>query len=97
MSTWAKWQLDVFVVGSDNALWHRSFNNSVWSSWESLGGKLTASPAAVSWGNGRIDVFGRGDNGALYQKTYNNSAWSGWTSLGGQLAPTTGPTVVSRI
>jgi hypothetical protein len=53
-------QLDVFVIGSDNALWHKSYENGAWSSYERLSGQLTPSPAAVSAGNGRIDVLGRG-------------------------------------
>jgi len=30
-----------------------------WSNWESLGGIINGSPAAVSWSSGRIDVFAR--------------------------------------
>jgi hypothetical protein len=94
--SWADGRIDVFGRGSDNALWHRSYNNSAWSSWESLSGQFTASPAAVSWADGRIDVFGRGSDNALWHRSYNNSAWSSWTSLSGQLAATTGPAVSSQ-
>ena len=35
--------------GNDNALWHRwSPDGQNWSPWESLGGVLTAGPAAVA-------------------------------------------------
>ena len=64
-----------------------------WSSWESMSGQFTASPAAVSWADGRIDVFGRGSDNALWHRSFNNTVWSAWESLGGQLAPTTGPAV----
>ena len=64
-----------------------------WSSWESLSGQLTASPAAVSSSNGRIDVFGRGSDNALWHKWYDSAGWWAWESLSGQLAPTTGPAV----
>ena len=62
--------------------------------YESLGGYLTSSPAAVSWGNGRIDGFARGTDGALWHQGYHGT-WDGWKSLGGYLAPGTGPAVSS--
>ena len=43
-------------VGTDNALWHKHYQSaSGWGTWESLGGYLTSSPAAVSRGAGKID------------------------------------------
>ena len=67
-----------------------------WGTWGSLGGQLTASPAAVSWADGRIDVFGRGSDNALWWRHYDSGTWSAWESLGGQLAATTGPAVSSQ-
>ena len=69
---------------------------NAWSSWESLGGYLNASPAAVSSADGRIDVFGQGSDHALWHRSYANNAWSTWESLDGQLADTTGPAVSSQ-
>ena len=92
VSSWASGRLDVFVRGTDNALWHKWFSGG-WSGWESLGGVLTSDPAAVSWGPNRIDVFVRGTDNALWHKWWNGSAWSGWESLGGVL--TSGPAVCS--
>jgi hypothetical protein len=83
--------LDIFVRGTDNALWHKWYQNG-WSGWESLGGILTSGPAAVSWGNNRIDVFVRGTDSALWHKWWQNG-WSGWESLGGIL--TSDPAVCS--
>jgi hypothetical protein len=90
-SSWSAGRLDVFVRGTDSALWHKWYENG-WSGWESLGGVLTSSPAAVSWGSGRIDVFVRGTDSALWHKWYDNG-WSGWESLGGVL--TSEPAVCS--
>ena len=73
-----------------------SYANGAWSTWESLSGQLTATPAAVSWGEGRINVFARGSDNALWWKHYNNSIWSTWESLSGHLALTTGPAVSSQ-
>ncbi len=87
--------LDVFVQGTDHALWHRHYQSgSGWSSWDSLGGYLTSSPAATSSGNGRIDVVVRGSNGALYQRSWTGS-WSNWIPLGGQIPAGTGPAACS--
>ncbi|WP_108718751.1 hypothetical protein [Miniimonas sp. S16] len=91
VSSWSSGRLDVFVRGTDNALWHKWFAGG-WSGWESLGGVLTSDPAAVSWSDGRIDVFVRGTDNALWHKWFDGG-WSGWESLGGIL--TSGPAVAS--
>jgi 5-hydroxyisourate hydrolase-like protein (transthyretin family) len=87
----------LFVTGSDNALWYKTWNGATWSSATSLGGVLTSSPAATSPGNGVIDVFVRGGAGALYEKTTTNggTSWSNWISLGGQIPTGTGPAACS--
>ena len=82
-SSWSSGRLDVFVRGTDSALWHKWFQNG-WSGWEKLGGVLTSGPGAVSWGSGRIDVFVVGTDSALWHKWYQGG-WSGWESLGGVL------------
>ena len=80
--------IDVFVRGTDGALWERTTTNGggSWCTWTSLGGQIASGtgPAASSSGAGRLDVFVEGTNGALYQKTWTGS-WSGWQSLGGSL------------
>jgi hypothetical protein len=83
--------MDVFVRGTDSALWHKWYQNG-WSGWEYLGGVLTSEPAVCSWASGRLDVFVRGTDSALWHKWYQNG-WSGWESLGGVL--TSGPGAVS--
>jgi hypothetical protein len=80
------YRLDVFVRGSDGAVWQKYYQNG-WSGWHSLGGQLAAGtgPAVASWSAGRLDVFAEGANGALYHKWWNGATWSGWESLGGKL------------
>ena len=64
--SWGLGPLDVFVQGTNGALYHKG-NNGAWSSWQYLGGKLTSSPAATAASGGnRIDVFVRGTDGALW-------------------------------
>jgi hypothetical protein len=88
--------LDVFVVGTDYALWHRHYQSaSGWGNWESLGGILTSSPAAASPASGKIDVFVRGTDSGLWQLEYSNNGWHSWTSLGGIMYPGTGPAASS--
>ncbi|MGA2885050.1 MAG: carboxypeptidase regulatory-like domain-containing protein [Halobacteriota archaeon] len=90
--------LFLFVRGSDNALWYKTWNGATWSNATSLGGNLTSAPAATSPAAGTIDVFVRGTNGGLYEKTTanNGTSWSGWIPLGGQLASGTGPAADAR-
>jgi len=90
-SSWAPGRLDVFVRGTDNAMWHKWFDGA-WRGWESLGGGLTSEPAAVSWGPGRIDGFARGTDNQLWHKWFDG-AWHGWEPLGGGLS--SGPAVAS--
>lgn len=74
--TVAKGRTDVFVRGTDNALWQRTLANGAWSAWSSLGGTLTDSPsAAVDPLTGRVSVFMRGGDGALYSRTYDGQSW----------------------
>jgi hypothetical protein len=90
--------LDVFVQGTDNALWHRHYQSgSGWSAWESLGGILTSSPAVTSSAPGDIDVFVRGTTGVLWQRTTTDggATWSNWNSLGGILPAGTSPAACS--
>jgi hypothetical protein len=84
-SSWGPSHTDVFVRGTDNGLWQRTWNGTTWSNWVSLGGILTADPTAVSWGPNRIDVFVRGTDNGMWQLTWNGSTWSNWQSLGGIL------------
>ncbi|WP_387492769.1 hypothetical protein [Photorhabdus sp. RM96S] len=82
-------QLEVFVRGSDNALWHNWQNDThsgSWSNWASLGGGLSSGPDVVENANGYIEVFVRATDNALWNiKRTSPSSWSSWASLGGTL------------
>jgi len=78
--------IDVFVRGTDGVLYEKTTTNGggSWSYWISLGGFLTASPAAATTlDSSRIDVFVRGSDNGIWQKTYNNGGWGTWKSIGG--------------
>src|SRR5207245_1832503 len=93
VSSWGTSRMDLFVRGTDRALWHRSFDGNNWSNWESLGGLLGSDPSAVSWGPNHIDVFVKGTDGRLWQKTLANGTWRNWQPLGGPIGST--PSAVS--
>ena len=76
----------VFVTGLTGELWYRANSGGGWGPWTSLGGYLTASPAAASLGDGHVRVFGRGMQGELWSRELSGGSWSGWTAHGGYLA-----------
>jgi len=65
---------EIFGTGIDGAVWYRTRDTG----WQSLGGALLSTPAAVSF-NGQTYVFGVGLDGAVWFRTPH----SGWESLGG--------------
>ncbi|MFP5346593.1 MAG: hypothetical protein ACLGIA_06170 [Actinomycetes bacterium] len=76
--------MEVVTVGTDRALYSRSFSGS-WSPWEGLGGTTDLSPAVASPAKDRVDVFVRGTDNALWHRTRTGKTWSAWESLGGTL------------
>jgi len=92
-------RLEVFVRGTDNALWHQSqlaAGGPAWSGWTSLGGILTSDAIVAQNADGRLEVFIRGNDAALWhisQTAPSASTWNPWSSLGGGL---TGDMAVGR-
>jgi hypothetical protein len=93
-------RLEVFGVGTDNAVWHNWQNAAhagPWSGWASLGGVVTSDPAVFLNSDGRLEVFARGLDNAVWhnwQKAPHAGPWSGWASLGGVV--TSDPVVVDN-
>lgn len=91
---------NVYVRGSDNALWQRAWHNGRWHDWgrHNDGGVLASSPAAGTMGQDHEHVFVRGTDGNVYQKFWTGSAgWSGWFNLGAPAGGFNGgPAVISR-
>ena len=94
---WGPNRLDLFVRGLDGGCHHKwSVNGDTWEPvvagggfWESLGGHIAGTPAAVSWGPNRLDVFAQGTHGAPLHKWWDGTAWgpsvTDWQDLGGQV------------
>lgn len=77
VASWGSRRLDVFVRGTDDAVWRKWSDNggASWSNWESLGGVVTSSPAAISRAPNLIEVFVRGTDGKLYHIWWDGTAW----------------------
>ena len=73
--SWDKNRIDLFVRGTDDAIYHKWWDGSRWGGWESLGGATKDPIAAVSWDKNRIDLFVRGTDDAIYHKWWNGSNW----------------------
>lgn len=98
IATEDKARVDVFARGVDSQLWHRAwFKETGWKPWESLGGNITSSPAAVQDGKAPqaliggkhkpiIRVFAKGTAGDYQMITWNGDEWGKWESLGGKFS-----------
>jgi len=88
---WGPNRLDVFVIGTDRALYHKWWNGTAWgpslTGYEGQGGIIVSDPEAVSWGPNRLDVFVLGTDRAMYHKWWDGSAWgpslTGYEGQGG--------------
>jgi hypothetical protein len=67
---WGPNRLDLFVVGTDNAVWHKWWDGSSWGGWESLGGSVFSEVSAVSWAANRLDLFAVGTDSAVWRKKF---------------------------
>jgi hypothetical protein len=87
--------VDVFVRGTDGAVWHlRRTPTGVWSTWQPIGGQITSDPdSAANATDTGVDVVARGVDGAVWMRHADDSAWGPWFSLGGQV--TSGPSISS--
>jgi putative pyrroloquinoline-quinone binding quinoprotein len=74
---------DVFVRGTDNQLWYRTWNGTTWGPWTPLGGILTSDPSAVSGGANSIDVFVRGTDNGIWHRHFDGTMWAPWDPVGG--------------
>jgi hypothetical protein len=75
---WALRRLDIFGLGTDEAMYHKAWDGSSWrpsiTDWERLGGVLRSPLSAVSWAPNRLDIFGLGTDKAMYHKWFDG----GW-------------------
>ncbi len=77
VASWGAGHLDLYVRGTDDAVWHKSSKDSgtSWSNWERLGGSILSSPAAISREPNQVEVFVIGKDNKLYHIWQENSVW----------------------
>jgi hypothetical protein len=75
--------IDVFVRGTNGAVWRKEWNGKAWLPWTSLGGGLKAGtgPSAISRDGKTIDIEVIGINNVLFRKSWNGTAWSTWLAV----------------
>lgn len=69
-------RIDVFVRGTDNAVWRRTFVHGRWGAWTSLGGRVSDAPTVAFTGPDDWTVFARGTDGLIHSRT-RHGAWAG--------------------
>ncbi len=70
--------IEVAVVGTDKAVWHRRWNRATWSGWESLGGVVSGDGVeAVATDAGIVDVFARSTDSRIWNRRLRGT-WSPW-------------------
>jgi|ERR1700722_4428506 len=81
--------IDTFHIGTDHALYHKSWTNERWSPSEGFNKlsdmKFIHVPTAVSWGLNHIAVFAIGVDSTLYYAKWSaRFGWYPFETLGGQ-------------
>jgi hypothetical protein len=93
--TWGVEHLDLFVRGTVAGNLVHVYYDHGWppESWQSRGGQIKSSPAAIALAKERIDVFARDPSDQLVHLPYDGR-WLAWETLGDPLVE--GPAVTSR-
>ena len=82
--------LEVFVTGTNGAVYHAVESSSGWGSFSSLGGGggNLSSPAVIPDNDGRLNVFVVGGDNAIWWDKQNapGGSWMGWTKITGTTA-----------
>ena len=77
--SWGADRIDAFVIGTDRALWHKSWDGSSWGpsaiDYEYMGGICMSEPEVAAWGPNRLDAFVIGTDRALWHKWWDGSSW----------------------
>ena len=76
---WGPNRLDVFVLGTDQAVYHKWWDGANWgpglTDYEYMGGICSSPPRVTAWGPNRLDLFVRGTDHALYHKWWDGGNW----------------------
>jgi alpha-galactosidase len=69
-------RIDLFVRGTDNVTYQRTFSSGSWGSWTSLGGTVTDAPTVAFTSPTSWTLFARGSDGQIWDRTNSSSTWS---------------------
>jgi hypothetical protein len=80
--------MEVFIVGSNQNLYHNYQSSGSWVGWVSLGGTFAQNirPCVGANADGRLEIFLNLVNGTMdtsWETSVNGNAWYSWFSLGG--------------
>ncbi|TMF13740.1 MAG: hypothetical protein E6I37_04265 [Chloroflexi bacterium] len=76
---------DVFVRGTDDAVWRLRYTNGTFQGWRQYQGIITAEPGSISSTATRTEVFVRGTDNALWKAQINSDTLFNWIKIGGVL------------
>jgi len=85
-TSWDANNMDLFVTGTDNAVWNRHYcaaecvGITGWGPWVSLGADSVSAPIAWSSGPGILDVIVVGTDGGMWDDHWDSrvGSWTGW-------------------
>ena len=81
-------QLDLFVLGIDNHIYHAWGDGESWQGWENLGGPGMHGLAVTAPTTQRLDLFTigtdiQGTDNHMYHRARVDGRWGSWENLGG--------------
>jgi len=92
---WGADHLDLFVLGTDLAIYHKRLSGESWSDWGRIGERMTSPPYAVARRPGVLEVVAIGEDLVLKKRTWRNGQWKKqWESLCATI--TASPCAVAR-
>jgi lysozyme len=88
--TWPDGHLEVFALGADKAIWHKTWDlgAGAWSDWSNMGGTFATGVSAIVWGDGHAELLATDIDGTPYLNFSGDfpSGWYGWLKLEGSLS-----------
>jgi hypothetical protein len=78
--------IDLFGLGADLTMLHRSYDGNKWSAaWDLLGGAFSSPPVVLPAPSGIFGIFARGLDFLIYHANWKPGTTAQWSKLGGGL------------
>src|ERR1041385_8096173 len=66
-------RIDLFVLGTNNIVWQRTYLPSLgWQPWSNLSCCLASAPVATSWDSNSLDIWAKGTDGNIWHRACRN-------------------------